>query len=546
MASSADSSGTDSTWYATVGKPDLERILTRSAGSKVFDESILQILDLLPIEQRQGFAQMWRFYCDQRFQAPRGAAFGFGGPTAMGGGSGGGGGSGSGASAAAPPALAPESPAPDAPKIMPPSPASILDIGDLEPCPDDAALQHELLDKLVVLKLNGGLGLTMGCKGPKSGIEVRQDLSFLDLVVRQVEYTNTAFGVDVPLVLMNSFNTHEETVNIIHKYRQHNLTIHTFNQSCYPYIFRESLQPVPARPFDGDEDEREFWYPPGHGDVFSALFQSGLLENLVDQGKEYIFISNVDNLGATVDLDIIFHLMNSGIEFLGEVTRKTKRESEIAVGGHVLAEVGGRLTMAGLERITSASHTSKTDLLHYNTNNLWVSLRSIQRLVAQDIIKMDVTVNELSVHGMPVVQLERAAGTAMQHFAKSAALNVPRIRFVPVKSTADLFLLQSDLYHINHGCLQMRAERAAESIPVVKFSHEFDRLEDYWARIPRGMPNVIRLEQLTVSGDVWFGSGVTLHGTVIIVANEGARIDVPDGTILQDKVVTGDLRIFEH
>lgn len=48
------------------------------------------------------------------------------------------------------------------------------------------ALRHELLDKLVVVKLNGGLGTTMGCTLPKSAIEVRQDLSFLDMTVRQV------------------------------------------------------------------------------------------------------------------------------------------------------------------------------------------------------------------------------------------------------------------------------------------------------------------------------------------------------------------------
>eukprot|EP00937_MAST-01D_sp_MAST-1D-sp2_P004822 g4822.t1 len=160
-------------WYATVSNaPNLERILARSSGSKVFDESILQILDLLPIEQRQGFAQMWQVYCDRRFggtERPKAS-------------------------------------------IRPPPAGAVLDLASLEPCPGDSSLRHELLDKLVVLQLNGGLGLTMGCKGPKSGIEVRQDMSLLDMIVRQVEYTNTAFGVDVPLVLMNSFNTHEETV----------------------------------------------------------------------------------------------------------------------------------------------------------------------------------------------------------------------------------------------------------------------------------------------------------------------------------------------
>lgn len=43
------------------------------------------------------------------------------------------------------------------------------------------------LSKLAVLKLNGGLGTTMGCVGPKSAIEVRDGLTFLDLTVKQIE-----------------------------------------------------------------------------------------------------------------------------------------------------------------------------------------------------------------------------------------------------------------------------------------------------------------------------------------------------------------------
>lgn len=46
---------------------------------------------------------------------------------------------------------------------------------------------HQMLQKLVVVKLNGGLGTSMGCYGPKSVITVRNDLTFLDLTVQQIE-----------------------------------------------------------------------------------------------------------------------------------------------------------------------------------------------------------------------------------------------------------------------------------------------------------------------------------------------------------------------
>jgi len=110
-----------------------------------------------------------------------------------------------------------------------------------------------MLDKLVVVKLNGGLGTSMGCKGPKSVIVVRNDLTFLDLTVQQIEYLNKTFDADVPLVLMNSFNTDEETQKIIKKYSGFRVRILTFNQSCYPRINKEHLLPI-ARDLNVDQD----------------------------------------------------------------------------------------------------------------------------------------------------------------------------------------------------------------------------------------------------------------------------------------------------
>jgi len=113
------------------------------------------------------------------------------------------------------------------------------------PAPGTKEAVKELLDKLVVIKLNGGLGTSMGCSGPKSVIPVRNDLTFLDLTVQQIEYLNKKYDSDVPLVLMNSFNTDEDTMKIIRKYAGFKVKIKTFNQSRYPRINKESLMPVP-------------------------------------------------------------------------------------------------------------------------------------------------------------------------------------------------------------------------------------------------------------------------------------------------------------
>lgn len=128
-------------------------------------------------------------------------------------------------------------------------------------CPTDDSLRRELFDKMAVVKLNGGLGSTMGCNSiPKSAIEVRGGLSFLDLGVRQIEYLNSLYGMDIPLILMNSFKTHQITTKLIRKYRSHNLTIHTILQNCFPRISKTTLLPIPTGPFQDTPSEE--WYPP--------------------------------------------------------------------------------------------------------------------------------------------------------------------------------------------------------------------------------------------------------------------------------------------
>ena len=182
-------------------------------------------------------------------------------------------------------------------KINPPPPDMIVPHEDIKA---NLSLEEtrDLLSKLVVIKLNGGLGTSMGCTGPKSVIEVHSGFSFLDLTVRQIEHLNKSYGVNVPLVLMNSFNTDEETAKILQKYKNSHVTILTFNQNRFPRIYKDSLEPA-CTEFDGDLGE---WYPPGHGDVYQSFYNSACFSKLQKEGKEYIFFSNIDNLGATVDV----------------------------------------------------------------------------------------------------------------------------------------------------------------------------------------------------------------------------------------------------
>jgi UTP--glucose-1-phosphate uridylyltransferase len=116
---------------------------------------------------------------------------------------------------------------------------------------------------------------------------------------------------------------------------------------------------------------------------------------------------------------------------------------------------------------------------------------------------------------------------------------------LPVKDTSDLLTIRSDLYIVKEGTLVMNPKRPIPGQPIVKLGNEFKKVADFQERITE-IPDVLELDQLTISGDVYLGPGISLKGTVIIVANPGSRIDIPAGSVLENKIVTGNLRILDH
>eukprot|EP00033_Pygsuia_biforma_P000665 GCRY01000782.1.p1 GENE.GCRY01000782.1~~GCRY01000782.1.p1 ORF type:complete len:506 (+),score=85.89 GCRY01000782.1:87-1604(+) len=402
----------------------------------------------------------------------------------------------------------------------------------------------ELADSVAVLKLNGGLGTTMGCSGPKSVIEVCEGLTFLDLNMRQLEYINTKFRTTIPLILMNSFNTHEDSQKVVQKFSKYKTPIYSFNQSYYPRILRETLLPVNTDP---NAWKKEEIYPPGHGDVFASLVSSGVLDKLLESGKEYLFISNVDNLGAVIDFNILSFMKQANKDFVMEVTKKTPSDVKGGTlvtydqcdGVHLL-----EIAQVAKEHVDDFKSIRKFGI--FNTNNIWLNLKTLKSLLTKGPLDLEVIVNPKQMSdGQEIIQLETAVGSAIRHFPNSCGVIVPRSRFLPVKSTSDLFLVQSNLYSNKHGVFHRNEERVLESLPIVKFSSQFKKVSDYLKRFA-STPNILELEHLTVVGDVFFGKNVTLSGTVIIIAEEGQHIDIPANAFLCNNVVTGNLRIINH
>ncbi|THH19942.1 hypothetical protein EW146_g1312 [Bondarzewia mesenterica] len=460
-------------------------------------------------------------------------------------------------------------------RIKSPGEDQIVPYSSLSPPKDSSNLS-----KLAVLKVNGGLGTSMGMTGAKSALEVKDDMTFLDLTVRQIEHLNTTHRVDVPLILMTSFNTHEDTLRIIKKYANQQLRITTFNQSRYPRIYKETLLPCPKTA----EDDKKNWYPPGHGDLYNALLHSGVLDQLIAEGKEYLFVSNSDNLGAVVDQSILQHMIDTQAEYLMEVTDKTKAD----IKGGTLVDYEGSIRLLEVAQVPS-EHVEDFKSIRkfkiFNTNNLWINLKALKRIMDSEGMELEIITNpKVNDDGMAVIQLETAAGAAIKHFHNAHGINVPRSRFLPVKSCSDLLLIKSDIYSLQHGQLVINENRLFETTPVIKLGDHFKKVRvllfvvDGFCpsfsvfRLPRSrvlfsfsfslsifwlvtgaharpshtlqiqqfqkrfkkIPKILELDHLTVTGDVNFGRNVTLRGTVIVVANEGQRIDIPDGCILEN------------
>lgn len=418
-------------------------------------------------------------------------------------------------------------------KIQTPTDKVVVPYDTLAPTPDGSLDIKNLLDKLVVLKLNGGLGTTMGCTGPKSVIEVRDGLTFLDLIVIQIENLNSKYGSNVPLLLMNSFNTHDDTQTIVEKYQNSNIEIHTFNQSQYPRLVVDDFLPLPSK----GRTDKDGWYPPGHGDVFPSLMNSGKLDALISQGKEYVFVANSDNLGAIVDLKILNHLVAHKNEYCMEVTPKTLAD----VKGGTLISYEGRVQLLEIAQVPD-EHVGEFKSIEkfkiFNTNNLWVNLKAIKRLVEADALKMEIIPNPKEVDGVKVLQLETAAGAAIRFFDKAIGINVPRSRFLPVKASSDLLLVQSDLYTLEDGSVIRNKARTNPENPSIELGPEFKKVSNFLGRF-KSIPSIVELDSLKVVGDVWFGTGVILKGKVSIVAKSGVKLEIPDGAVIANKDING-------
>jgi UTP--glucose-1-phosphate uridylyltransferase len=417
---------------------------------------------------------------------------------------------------------------------------------DIEPVGDLPHLEHldteptamrAALAETVVIKLNGGLGTSMGVTGPKSALPVKDGLTFLDIIARQILSTRKEYGVRLPLVLMNSFRTRDESLAILSGYDDlpvDDLPL-DFLQNAEPKLRADDLTPV-----EWPDDPELEWCPPGHGDLFTALVASGMLDALREKGFRHAFVSNADNLGATPDGRIAAWMAEHGVPFGMEVCRRTRSDRK---GGHVaVRKADGRLVLRDSAQVHDDDNAAFQDITRhrtFNTNTLWIDLDRLAELEAghDGVLGLPIIVNKKTVdpadpESPKVIQLETAMGTAIETFEGSQAVIVDRSRFKPVKTTNDLLVLRSDVYQLDESGELTTTHEGDE--PYVDLDQRYFKiLADFEARFPGGAPSLVRADRLEVRGDVAFGKDVTVVGEVEVQASEGERLEVAGGTELR-------------
>ncbi|MCW7492410.1 UTP--glucose-1-phosphate uridylyltransferase [Leptospira sp. 2 VSF19] len=398
------------------------------------------------------------------------------------------------------------------------------EVGDLDPNSDEISLESihasyptdlSLLSKLVVIKLNGGLGTSMGLDKAKSLIPIKDSMSFLTVMAKQIEFIRSEYGVNVPLLFMDSYNTQKDSQEELEKSGFKQTLRTSFLQNKVPRLDAETFTPIQ------NKNEKENWCPPGHGDIYFTMVEEGILDELLSKGYEIAFLSNGDNLGATVDPHIVSYLLKENIHFAMEMTPKTLADKK---GGAIYRKtVGGKfikyelLETAQVPKEHESEFSGLGKFRTFSTNNLWINLRALKERFNQGNFSLSLIVNPKQVDGKSVIQLETAMGSAVGNFSKFKGIIIPRDRFAPVKKTEDYLIRRSDAYVLNSDfSLTMTKERKTAGLGEIlvqldetyyKKIHQFDHLfQEY--------PSLVYCEELKVTGEILFDIPISVKGKV--------------------------------
>lgn len=406
-----------------------------------------------------------------------------------------------------------------------------------QPADDHIILYEDLpdgtkapLEQLAVIILNGGLGTSMGLDKAKSLLKVKDEYTFLDIIALQIIRLRKQKNIAVPLLFMNSFNTSEDTLSHLAKYN--NLKINDlpldFLQNKFPKVIKDSLKPVEMA------DDKLNWNPPGHGEIYMVMKKTGVLDLLLQKGYKYIFISNSDNLGAVTDGRILQYMMEEDIPFIMEVCHRTEMDKK---GGHLAQDKQGRLILRESAQCPDEEVKEFEDIdfyKYFNTNNLWVNLPALEQKLRENdnFLQLTPIMNQKTIDGISVIQLESAMGSAINVFEESQAIVVGRERFVPVKKTNEFLAVRSNAFVIDENW-QIKLKEGKVHAPQIQLDERYYKtVSDFDQRMNGHYPSLEDCEALSIEGDVHFGENVVIKGKVKIFAS---RPSLLENTVLNNE-----------
>jgi UTP--glucose-1-phosphate uridylyltransferase len=340
---------------------------------------------------------------------------------------------------------------------------------------------------------------------------------------------------------MNSFSTQEDTLQALSPYPELASRVPpSFLQHKFPKVFQDGLSPA-VWPADPDLE----WNPPGHGDIYTALVTSGMLQQLLDAGLLYAFVSNSDNLGAVVDERLLGYFVENDFPFMMEVTNRTEADKK---GGHLARLSNGRLTLREIAQCPQDEIEEFQNInvyRYFNTNTIWVNLLALKELLETQanilrlpMIRNPKTVDPKDGDTPAVYQIETAMGSAVSMFDGAAAIRVPRTRFAPVKKCQDLLAVWSDSYLLTDDYFVIENPKRKQGTPIIRLdSKYYQKIDQLKARFPQGAPSLVDCESFAVEGDVLFGKNVVIRGNVVITNRTASQVAVPDGSMVEKDVV---------
>lgn len=398
---------------------------------------------------------------------------------------------------------------------------------------------YENLSKLAIIKLNGGLGTTMGLSSAKTLIKIKDNYSFLQIIAKQIEYVRNKYNIHIPLILMDSFNTQKDSQNELKKIKFPQKLPLSFLQNKIPRLNKEDLSPITL------SDPREEWCPPGHGDIYLALKETNILHDLIQNGYKYAFISNGDNLGATIEPQILEYLIQENIEFAIEMTPKTLADIK---GGVLYRKITPNRSYIDLlesaqvpdEYISEFTNIQKFQF--FNTNNIWLNLIALEQKLKVHPLDLSLIVNTKVIEGKSIIQIETAMGSAINNFKNVKAIIIPRDRFSPVKKCEDYLVRKSNTYTLNEDfSLTIHPERKSLKLDelVVQLDERYYKNISDFHEYFLVYPDLLKCKSLKIIGPVVFDVPISLVGDVVIVNEKTEQVQISSLTtkVIVDKAI---------